>query len=361
MSKRARSAPVRWGIMGSGLIASDFVGALQDVPSEEAQIVAVAARAQDRAEKFAQSFGIPRVYEGYEALAADPDVDIIYIGTVAQTHAACVRLALAAGKSVLVEKPIAMCAADAKALTAEAKAKGLFLLEGMWTRFFPAVRKAHELLSSGAIGDVIAVSADFGWPADPEGEHKRCIDPVSGGVCMDVAMYPIGHILLAAGAALPTRIRATGTTKVAADGRARVDWSVAGALSGFPGTPALSATVLCTLDGSTPEEAVFTGTKGTLRLHRPAHIATKLTLSVAESRELSKEQTFEFPLPPPPTGALPFNYPGSQGFVYQARAVHQALRAGKLQCEEWTHEESVTTQACVDALRGAVISQEDRI
>jgi dihydrodiol dehydrogenase / D-xylose 1-dehydrogenase (NADP) len=273
-----------------------------------------------------------------------------------ETHTACVRLALAAGKPVLVEKPIAMCAADAEALTAEAKAKGLFLLEGMWTRFFPAIQKARELLSSGAIGDVISVSADFGWPADPEGEHKRCIDPVSGGVSTDVAMYPIGHILLAAGAAAPSQIVATGTTKPAAGGQGRVDWSVAAGLSGFPGNPALSATVLCTLDGSTPEEAVFTGTKGTLRIQRPAHTPTRLTLSVAESREVSREQTFDFPLPPPPKGALPFNYPGSQGFVYQARAVHAALREGKLQCDEWTHQESVTTQACVDALRGKVIS-----
>jgi len=225
----------------------------------------------------------------------------------------------------------------------------------MWTRFFPAVRKARELLSSGIIGDIIAVAADFGWPADPEGEHKRCIDPISGGVSTDVAMYPIGHILLAAGAAPPTRICASGTTKTASDGRSRVDWSVAGALSGFPGNPALSATVLCTLDGSTPEEAVFTGTKGTLRVHRSAHTPTKITLSVAESREVSKDETFEFPLPPKPKKALPFNYPGSQGFVYQAQAVHAALRKGKLQCDEWTHEESVTTQACVDALRGAVI------
>eukprot|EP00322_Chrysochromulina_rotalis_P024281 CAMPEP_0115854882 /NCGR_PEP_ID=MMETSP0287-20121206/14256_1 /TAXON_ID=412157 /ORGANISM="Chrysochromulina rotalis, Strain UIO044" /LENGTH=345 /DNA_ID=CAMNT_0003309019 /DNA_START=136 /DNA_END=1173 /DNA_ORIENTATION=- len=344
--------------MGSGLIASDFVGALQDLPAEEASVVAVAARASASAQKFAKSFDIPRAYEGYEALAADPEVDIIYIGTVAQTHAACVRIALAAGKPVLVEKPIAMCAAEAEELTAEAKAKNLFLLEGMWTRFFPAIRKARELISSGAIGNVIAVSADFGWPADPEGEHKRCIDPMSGGVSMDVAMYPIGHILLAAGAALPTHIAATGTTKVAAGGRGKVDWSVAGALSGFPGNPALSATVLCTLDGSTPEEAIFTGTKGTLRIHRSAHTPTKLTISVAESREVSRDQTFDFPLPLPPKRALPFNYPGSQGFVYEAQAVHAALREGKLQCDEWTHEEAVTTQACVDALRNTVISSE---
>jgi dihydrodiol dehydrogenase / D-xylose 1-dehydrogenase (NADP) len=70
--------------MGSGLIASDFVGALQDLPADEASIVAVAARSKASADKFAKSFGIPRAYEGYEALAADPDVDVIYIGTIAR-------------------------------------------------------------------------------------------------------------------------------------------------------------------------------------------------------------------------------------------------------------------------------------
>jgi dihydrodiol dehydrogenase / D-xylose 1-dehydrogenase (NADP) len=354
--KRPRTEPIRWGIMGSGLISSDFVGALQDLPTEEGRVVAVAARSKESADQFAATFDIPQAYEGYEALANDPNVDVIYIGTVAQTHAACVRIALAAGKPVLVEKPIAMCAEEAAALTEEAKSKGLFLLEGMWTRFFPAIRKARELLSSGVLGDVVAVSADFGWPADPEGEHKRCIDPLSGGVSMDVAMYPIAHILLAAGDAPPAKITAVGTTKAAADGRSRVDWSVAGGLSGFPGNPALSATILCTLDGSTPEEAVFTGTKGTLRVHRPAHTPTKLTLSVAESREVSREESFEFPLPPPPKRARPFNYPGSQGFVYEAQAVHTALREGRLQCAEWTHREAVTTLACVDALRSTVVA-----
>ena len=65
----------------------------------------------------------------------------------------------------------------------------------------------------------------------------------------------------------------------------------------------------------------------------------------------------DFPLPPRPAGAPPFNYPGSEGFVYEARAVHAALRAGKLELDEWTHAESVTTQAIVDAMRGAVVSE----
>ena len=121
----------------------------------------------------------------------------------------------------------------------------------------------------------------------------------------------------------------------------------------FPSHPRLAATLLCTLDASTPEEAVYTGTKGTLRVHRSAHTPTKLTLSTAQGRELV-EQSYDFPLPAIPQGAKPFNYPGSQGFIYEARAVHAALRAGRLEAEEWTHEESVTTQAIIDEVRKAV-------
>ena len=170
---------------------------------------------------------------------------------------------------------------------------------------------------------------------------------------MDVAMYPIAHILLAAGATIPSRVVASGTTKPATGGSGLVDWAVGAALSGFPARPALSATLLCTLDASTPEEAVYTGTKGTLRIHRSAHTPTRLTLSTASGRELI-DQVFDFPPPAVPEGARPFNYPGSEGFIYEARAVHAALRAGRLEPEEWTHEESVTTQAIIDEIRKAV-------
>ena len=98
----------------------------------------------------------------------------------------CCRIALAAGKHVVVEKPLALCAADVEALTREARERGLLLHEGMWTRCFPAVRKARELLAAGTIGEVVAVSADFGWAADPA-VHGRTLDPHSGGACLDVA------------------------------------------------------------------------------------------------------------------------------------------------------------------------------
>ena len=275
-----RNGPIRWGVMGAGRISRDFVGALKALAPEEGEVVAVGARDLEGAAAFARELSVERVHEGYETLAADPEVDVIYVGTVAQEHVQCCRIALAAGKHVLVEKPLALCAPDVEALAREARERGLFLHEGMWTRCFPAVRKARELLAAGAIGEVVAVSADFGWAADPA-VHGRTLDPHSGGACLDVAMYPVAHALLAAGAGMPTVV-ATGSSKPAAGGGGVVDWSVGAALSWPSG---LTATVLCTLDGATPEEAVYTGTKGTLRILRPAHAPSRLHLSIAAGRE----------------------------------------------------------------------------
>lgn len=275
-----RNGPIRWGVMGAGRISRDFVGALKALAPEEGEVVAVGARDLEGAAAFARELSVERVHEGYETLAADPEVDVIYVGTVAQEHVQCCRIALAAGKHVLVEKPLALCAPDVEALAREARERGLFLHEGMWTRCFPAVRKARELLAAGAIGEVVAVSADFGWAADPA-VHGRTLNPHSGGACLDVAMYPVAHALLAAGAGMPTVV-ATGSSKPAAGGGGVVDWSVGAALSWPSG---LTATVLCTLDGATPEEAVYTGTKGTLRILRPAHAPSRLHLSIAAGRE----------------------------------------------------------------------------
>jgi len=339
--------PLRWGILGSGLICRDFVGALKGAGPDEARVVCVGARSKASAQSFADALGVERAYEGYAAVVSDPEVDIVYVGTVAQTHPELALLAIEAGKPVLVEKPLALNAEDAAVLIARAREAKVLLVEGMWTRCFPAVCRARELLSGGEIGSVVSVTADFGWPADPDGEHRRTVDPVSGGVAMDVAMYPAG------GASPPARIAAAGTTKPASGGGV-VDWSVAAALSGFAAAPALSATVLCTLDAVTPEEVVYSGTRGTLRIHRPAHTPSRLTLTRFVSRTESTEEVLDFPLPPVPAGALPFNYPGSEGFLYEVRAVHEAVRAGALELSQWTHDETVATQAVIDAMRAQV-------
>ena len=111
--------PLRWGILGAGSISTQWVEALAACPG--ATVTAVAARDRARAEQFAARFGIAAAYGDYAAMVASPEVDIVYVGTVNSVHKEHTLLAVAAGKHVLCEKPLAESAADARAMYAAAE------------------------------------------------------------------------------------------------------------------------------------------------------------------------------------------------------------------------------------------------
>jgi len=153
----AGDRPLRWGILACGKVAHDFTQALKMVAAPLGHAVAACATRSDpeRARAFAALHGIPKAHGSYEALAADPNVDIVYVASLHPDHRRHCELALHAGKHVLVEKPIAMSAKDAAAIYALGREKGLFVGEGMWTRFFPAVEASREALRDdgpGALG-----------------------------------------------------------------------------------------------------------------------------------------------------------------------------------------------------------------
>lgn len=125
--------PLRWGVIGTGSIAATLTADLE--LTESGRVVAVRSRHQDSADRFADRFGIPNRHASYEDLVSDPDVEVVYIATPHPMHYAHTRLALEADRPVLVEKPFTMNAAEAHDLVDSARAKGLFLMEAMWTRF----------------------------------------------------------------------------------------------------------------------------------------------------------------------------------------------------------------------------------
>ena len=145
------SAHIRWGIVGTGLIAHHFANGLKTV--DDADLIAIASRSQESADKFAGEFDVPHTHIGVEQLVANPDVDVIYIGTPHINHFSDTMACLDAGKAVLCEKPFTMNAAELEQLIARAREKNVFLMEAMWSRFFPAMVKVRELISSGAIAN----------------------------------------------------------------------------------------------------------------------------------------------------------------------------------------------------------------
>ncbi|MCU1469233.1 MAG: oxidoreductase [Glaciihabitans sp.] len=202
-----RGGPVlRWGVLAPGEIANDFVSTLH--ANTEQRMHAVASRSPERAAAFAAKHGIPKSYGSYAELVADPDIDVVYVAAPHSEHRALALLAIAAGKHVLIEKPIALTAAEAREIASAARVAGVFAMEAMWTRYLPQSDVIAKLLADGALGDVRLVTVNLGWqwPFDPS---SRGYDPaLGGGAMLDAGVYSLwfSHFVLGA----PSRVLAAG-------------------------------------------------------------------------------------------------------------------------------------------------------
>lgn len=178
-------ASLRWGVMGPGGIADTWVTTV--LTNTNQQVVAVGSTNAERARAFAEKFGLPKAYGSYDDLLADPDVDVVYISTRQHTHRDNALQAIAAGKHVLIEKPIATLPEDARAIRDAARASGLFVMEAMWTTYLPQSDIIRQLVADGVFGDIRFVQADHSQDL----RHvDRLFDPHGGGVSHDMGIYP---------------------------------------------------------------------------------------------------------------------------------------------------------------------------
>jgi predicted dehydrogenase len=180
---------IRWGVLGPGSIAKQFARGLQVLP--DAELVAVGSRSLEKAQAFAAEFKASRVYGSYEALAADPEVDAIYVATPHPFHHANSLMCLKAKKAVLCEKPFTINAVECAELIACARQEKVFLMEAMWTRFLPTIVKVRDWLDQKAIGEPRMVQADFGFRAEVEPDGRLFNLALGGGALRDVGVYPI--------------------------------------------------------------------------------------------------------------------------------------------------------------------------
>ncbi|MFS2242571.1 Gfo/Idh/MocA family protein [Microbacterium sp. OR16] len=198
---------LRWGVVAPGGIAADFVHALH--AHTDQRVIAVASRSVDRARSFARRHDIARVHDDYAGLYDDEQVQIVYIAAPHSEHRRLAIDAIAAGKHVLIEKPIGLSADEAREVAAAAGAAGVFAMEAMWTRFLPQTDVMLHLLEDGIIGDPRLLLADLGFAADPA-DGGRLFDPaLGGGALLDLGVYPVwlSHLWLGT----PTAVTAVGT------------------------------------------------------------------------------------------------------------------------------------------------------
>jgi predicted dehydrogenase len=313
---------IRWGILGPGNIAKKFAKGLSVLP--DAELVAVGSRTQENADAFGDQFDVPRRHASYEALAADPKVDVIYVATPHPFHKENTILCLEAGKAVLCEKPFAINAAEAKEMIALAREKKLFLMEAMWTRFLPIIVKVRELLAKGVIGEVQMLNADFCFRAEFDPKSRLLAPHLGGGALLDVGIYPISLASMVFGS--PSRV-----TSLAHLGETGVDERSAYLLGYDGGQLAILSAAIRT---DSPREVTLMGTEGKIRIHPEWWCGTTLTLSV----EGQENKTIRLPLK-------------KNGYEYEAIEVNERLREGKLESDVMTLDESLSIMQTLDKIR----------
>jgi predicted dehydrogenase len=326
-----RAAPtLRWGIIGPGWIAERFVGALQR--NTRQTVLAVGSRGADRSAAFARKHGIERSYGSYESLLADPDVDVVYVATPHNAHYPLAKLAIAAGKPTVVEKPLALNASQATELRDLAAANGVFLLEALWTLFLPKFDVIRQLLADGVFGDIHTVLADHGEFF--ESDHRILRQDLAGGPMLDLGTYPVSLAQFVLGA--PTEIQAVGRAHPA---------GVNGQVSAILGTDPAQAVVNTTVFANTPTTGAICGTSATLAIPGPFYQPGPMTLTSVSGASL----TFDEP-------AI-----AHDGLFYEAAEAARCISEGRIESPLRPVADSITTITTMDEMRrqiGQVFDEE---
>jgi predicted dehydrogenase len=319
------SGPIRWGILGTGGIATSFVKDLRLLP--DAEVLAVGSRTPEAATLFARRHDIPRAYGSWAQLAADKDVDVVYVATPHSAHYAATLLCLGAGKAVLCEKPFTLDLATSRELVKTAQRKGVFLMEGMWTRCNPAIRRALAMVADGVIGEVTSVQADLGLAGPFEPTHRLRAKVLGGGALLDLGVYPITAALLMLGA--PDQVRAW--AKLSAEG---VDENT-GLVLGYD-TGGV-ATLSCGIVGRTPARAVVTGTAGRIEFAPPFFCTRSFTVFPADGE----------------AEVVSFDFDGF-GYQFEAAEVQRCLREGLLESPLVPHAVTLEVMSLLDTIRAQI-------
>jgi len=318
-------ASLRWGILGPGGIARAFTG---DLRTAGLDVVAVGSRRLESAQAFAADFGIPRAHGSYEDLVADPDVDIVYIATPHPLHAANALLALEAGKHVLVEKPFTLTGAEAEAVRDAAAAGGLLAMEAMWTRYLPHMIRIREIVASGVLGELRALTADHTQLITSDPAHRLNALELGGGALLDLGVYPVSFAWDILGE--PLSIVASARL-----GETGADTEVATIMAHASG--ALSTT-LSASRAAGPNTASIIGTEARIDIDRVWYSPTSFRVVAPDGRVL-EEYRSEIE---------------GRGMQYQALAAERIIAAGRTDSDELPIDESVAIMATLDEIRALV-------
>lgn len=324
---------VRWGILGTGSIATQFTAALKSL--DDCIPAAVASRSHIRAEKFAAEFQIGKAYGSYEALINDPYIDVVYIALPHTEHKEMAKLCLKSKKAVLCEKPITLNSRDTEELIGIAQENRVFLMEAMWTKFLPATQRVKQWIDEGKIGKVIHIRASFGFFAEFDVNSRLYNPALGGGALLDVGIYPVTYATFLLDR-LPDKILSG-----AALGKTGVDEQNAVI---FQYKDGVLANLSSAISAETGMDALIVGEKGYIKVDR---------FFMADSAYMydNKRQLID-------SFMEPFKV---NGYVYEAAEVNRCIKEGLYESPVNPLRSTLDIMRLLDAIRsqwGLVYPQE---
>lgn len=312
---------IRWGIVGPGHIAHSFAKDLKLVT--DGKLTAVASRNLDRAKLFAEEYQAEHAFGSYQDLFESDVVDAVYIATPHTSHAQLAVEAMDDGKHVLCEKPMGLHGGDVEKMIAASARNQVFLMEAMWSRFNPAIKKIKQLVDDGELGEIQYLHADFAFYALDRGERGRLLNPeLAGGSLLDIGIYPIFLSYLMLGT--PEKVMAASNFyKTGVEVQTSMIFQY----------PKSQAILYSGLTSRSEMKAQISGSKATAYLSPRWHVAQGY--SIENNGDL---KDFELPTQ-------------GKGYTHEIIEVHECLRKGNLQSNLWSHKNSIDLMALMDEIR----------
>ncbi|WP_257212978.1 Gfo/Idh/MocA family protein [Maribacter sp. 4U21] len=312
---------IRWGIVGAGNIAHTFAKDMALV--KDNAITAVASRDVTKAQEFAAHYNAPHAFGSYEDLFKSDTVDVVYIATPHTSHAALSIMAMDYKKHVLCEKPLGINGAEVAGMLEKAKGNKVFLMEALWTRFNPTIKKVKELVENGEIGALGYLKADFAFYGLDRDEKGRILNPaLAGGSILDIGIYPIFLAYLLLG--MPDNITAKSNfhkTGVEVQTSMIFEYEQAQAI------------LYSGLSSNSEMKAEIAGSKGSIYIKPRWHETSGYI--VQKGQETTDVEVGKV----------------GKGYSYEIQEVQRCLEAGLLQSELWSHKNSTDLCALLDTVR----------
>ncbi len=305
---------VKYGIMGLGEIAHRFAKVLKTM--EEVELIAVASSDENRAKQFANEYDVEKYFEGYEALAADSEVDVVYIAQTHDRHYELIKLCIEHKKGIICEKPMVLTEEQAVEVTSLAKENKVLLMEAMWSRFIPTFQKAKEWVLGGRIGTVKLVQASFCFDFPYDATHRLYKMETAGGSLYDAGVYPI-EFTTGILDEYPTEVKAVATFC-----ESNVDDSVAMSMKFKSGA---LATLSCGFRATTNRNAYIYGDNGHVVVYD--FLGAKKTECYDRNNQLCEIFESEF----------------EDGFCYEIKHFTELFRTGKIESEIMPYRDNIAT------------------